>query len=212
MKPKKKMTQNTDEDREKEQRRLKAKIKRDKAMKDWADRSAVIMALSMMAVALTLIAMVLGPWFVKEVKREANRDANIELKTAEKMLEHSKSEVIREKTIADRFALDRKNKKKDKEEAKLKSQAEAKTKADKRAKVKADNNLYVNAVFDNLKVWAKKNKMEGIYGCVLHRDATNPLDKYKWVDCTIYRDFDTNIDLLCSDNKGCGNAAISKEN
>lgn len=41
--------------------KIKAQIARDKRMKSWANRSTVVLGLSMAAVVLTLVALVAGP-------------------------------------------------------------------------------------------------------------------------------------------------------
>ncbi len=188
--------------------KAKARVERDKRMKRHADHTTIVLGLSMVAILLSLVAMVIGPWIVREMNFEANTAAVIELEAAEQMLRYSTSEVIREKTIADRFALDRKNKKKDATEFKAEHDRLYAIKEKKFAAIFDANHEYIEKVYAQLHGWAKTNKIRGIYSCKLDRDSSQLHDQYTWEDCTIYRDFATNISILCSDDKGCGDAAL----
>lgn len=192
-----------------EEARIKARAERDDRMRRHANHTTIVLGLSMAALILSLVAMVIGPWVVKEMQFQYNRAAVIKLEAADKMLEHSKAEVIREKTIADKFALDRENEKKNAEEFEAQHDKTYAINKKRAAKIHDTNRVYIEAVYSNLRTWAKKHKRKGIYSCELDRDASHLIDPYQWEKCIIYRDFNPPIKIMCSNTK-CGGAKLLK--
>lgn len=152
-------------------RKLKAQLERDKRIKRWADTSTAVICLSIAALILSVIVMIIGPRVIKTIRKEANKAAVMLLEVADKNLEYSKSEVLREKTIAE---------------------------------MRIQNDKYVDNVYTALTTWAKTHTLEGIYSCKISRDAKTLLG-HMWTECTILRDFNPAINLLCND-KECGGA------